>query len=140
MCLALSHIYRLTLSALFRFRARTGLTVRPRGGRRARCWPCSHYRLVIKDRGPGSKPNFGAIAEMSKVPRASGRHSPRLSNARFGEEEKFFWDERANTLEEQSTMPIQDHVEMGFSGSNGDPDIDSLISKMEGLFYSKLLC
>lgn len=65
----------------------------------------------------------------------TGRHSPRLSSARFGEDEKFFWDERANTLEEQTTMPIQDHIEMGFSGANGDPDIDSLISKMEDLYY-----
>ncbi len=65
----------------------------------------------------------------------TGRHSPRLSSARFGEEEKFFWDERANTLEEQSTMPIQDHIEMGFSGTNGDPDIDSLISKLEEIYY-----
>ena len=65
----------------------------------------------------------------------TGRHSPRLSSARFGEEEKFFWDERADNLEEQSTMPIQDHIEMGFSGNNGDPDIDSLITKMEGLSY-----
>jgi len=65
----------------------------------------------------------------------TGRHSPRLSSARFGEEEKFFWDERANTLEDQTTMPIQDHIEMGFSGTNGDPDIDSLISKMDDIYY-----
>jgi len=65
----------------------------------------------------------------------TGRHSPRLSSARFGEEEKFFWDERANTLEDQSTMPIQDHIEMGFSGSNGDPDLDSLISKLDNISY-----
>ncbi len=65
----------------------------------------------------------------------TGRHTPRLINARFGEEEKFFWDERADDLEEQSTMPIKNHDEMGFSGTNGDPGIDSLISKMEGLSY-----
>lgn len=65
----------------------------------------------------------------------TGRHSTRLSSARFGEEEKFFWDERVNSLEEQTTQPIQDHIEMGFSGSDGDPDIDSLITKMSGLSY-----
>ena len=65
----------------------------------------------------------------------TGRHTPRLINSRFGEEEKFFWDERANTLEEQSTMPIQNHVEMGFSNSNGDPDMDSLIRKIESIDY-----
>lgn len=60
----------------------------------------------------------------------TGRHSMRLINARFAEEENFFWDERANSLEEQSTMPIQDHIEMGFSGQNGDPNMDSLINKL----------
>ncbi|MFT4533641.1 MAG: cytochrome c peroxidase [Saprospiraceae bacterium] len=65
----------------------------------------------------------------------TGRHSPRLSSARFGEEEKFFWDERAGSLEIQTTMPIQDHVEMGFSGNDGDPDIDSLIIKLTDIYY-----
>jgi len=65
----------------------------------------------------------------------TGRHSPRLVNARFGEEENFFWDERASSLEEQSTMPIHDHVEMGFSNIDGNPDIDSLIRKLESLDY-----
>ena len=65
----------------------------------------------------------------------TGRHSTRLVNARFGDEENFFWDERAASLETQTTMPIQDHIEMGFSGADGDPDIDSLISKLEGIDY-----
>ena len=65
----------------------------------------------------------------------TGRHSPRLINARFGEEESFFWDERASSLEEQSTMPIQDHIEMGFSNLEGNPGFDSLVTKIEGLDY-----
>lgn len=65
------------------------------------------------------------------------RHSTRLVNTRFGEETKFFWDERANTLEDQATMPIKNHVEMGFSGADGDPTIDSLITKLEQLDYYK---
>lgn len=65
----------------------------------------------------------------------TGRHSPRLVNARFGEEVNFFWDERAGSLEDQATMPIQDHVEMGFSGTDGDPDMDVLIAKLENLDY-----
>jgi len=36
------------------------------------------------------------------------RHSMRLINARFAEESRFFWDERAATLKDQSTEPIQD--------------------------------
>ncbi len=65
----------------------------------------------------------------------TGRHSTRLVNARFGDEEKFFWDERANTLEIQTTMPIQDHIEMGFSGTNGDPSLDSLLVKLQNISY-----
>ena len=32
-------------------------------------------------------------------------------------------------------MPVKDHVEMGFSGANGDPGIDSLINKLENVGY-----
>lgn len=83
---------------------------------------------------------FGDQAVASEgVNGMTGRHSMRLVNARFAEEEQFFWDERASSLEEQTTMPIQDHVEMGFSGVDGDPDIDSLINKIsqEG-YYQEL--
>ena len=69
----------------------------------------------------------------------TGRHSMRLVNARFADEDRFFWDERAETLEDQTTMPIQDHVEMGFSGTEGDPDFDDLIEKLEGLDYMTAL-
>ncbi|HAA12495.1 MAG TPA: cytochrome-c peroxidase [Cytophagales bacterium] len=66
---------------------------------------------------------------------STGRHSMRLINARFAEEERFFWDERAPDLEFQTTQPIQDHVEMGYSGQDGNPDFDGLIEVMEGLDY-----
>jgi len=69
----------------------------------------------------------------------TGRHSMRLINARFGQEVKFFWDERANSLEEQTTQPIQDHAEMGYSGQNGDPGIADLITKMKGIGYYREL-
>ncbi len=79
---------------------------------------------------------FGDDVQLSKgVAGVTGRHSMRLINARFAEEERFFWDERARTLEEQTTMPIQDHIEMGFSGADGDPDINDLIAKMEDIEY-----
>lgn len=63
------------------------------------------------------------------------RQSMRLVNARFSEERAFFWDKRAATLEEQTSMPIQDHIEMGFSGENGDPDIDDLCDRLAVLGY-----
>lgn len=65
----------------------------------------------------------------------TGRHSMRLVNTRFSTEEKFFWDERAASLEHQTTEPIQDHIEMGFSGANGDLNFSDLISRLEGLSY-----
>jgi len=65
----------------------------------------------------------------------TGRHSMRLINARFADVEDFFWDRRANSLEEQTTMPIQDHIEMGFSGENGDPDFNDLIEKLSAEDY-----
>ncbi len=60
-------------------------------------------------------------------------HSMRLANARFYEGENFFWDRRAATLEDQTTQPIQNAVEMGFDASNGG--MAALISRMEGLDY-----
>ena len=65
----------------------------------------------------------------------TGRHSMRLVNNRFSEETRFFWDERATTLEEQTTQPIQDHKEMGFSGIDGDPDLNDLIARLSDLEY-----
>jgi len=80
---------------------------------------------------------FGDTAQLSKGLDGgfTGRHSMRLVNARFGNEIKFFWDERANSLENQTTRPIQDHVEMGFSGTNSYPNLDSLIRRMSGIDY-----
>lgn len=80
---------------------------------------------------------FGDTAQLSLgfMGGRTGRHSMRLVNARFGEEANFFWDERAISLEDQTTHPIQDATEMGFSGSNGQPDLDSLIRKLEAIPY-----
>ncbi|BCX46630.1 cytochrome-c peroxidase [Haloferula helveola] len=63
----------------------------------------------------------------------TGRHSMRLVNSRFAAERRFFWDERAVTLEDQTTRPIQDHVEMGFSGADGDPGFADLVDKLSSI-------
>jgi len=63
----------------------------------------------------------------------TGRHSMRLINTRFANERRFFWDERAATLEAQTTQPIRDHAEMGFSGSSGDPDFATLTAKLAAI-------
>lgn len=69
----------------------------------------------------------------------TGRHSMRLINSRFASETKFFWDERAFNLETQTTMPIKDHGEMGFSGENGDLSFNDLIAKLSTIEYYKEL-
>jgi cytochrome c peroxidase len=69
----------------------------------------------------------------------TGRHSMRLINTRFAVENKFFWNERAATLEFQTTQPIEDHIEMGFSGTSGDEGFSGLITKLNQLDYYKEL-
>ena len=70
---------------------------------------------------------------------STARHSMRLVNNRFANGNAFFWDKRAATLEIQTTQPIQDHIEMGFSGEDGDLSFDDLITKLENIpFYPVL--
>jgi cytochrome c peroxidase len=80
-----------------------------------------------------------AIASKGVASGITARHSMRLINSRFGVERKFFWDERAATLEQQTSMPIQDHAEMGFSGQSGRPALSNLILKLQALNYYKEL-
>ena len=58
----------------------------------------------------------------------TGRNSMGLSNARYYENGHFFWDERAETLEDQVLMPIQDEVEMGMS-------LTALIARLDSIDY-----
>ncbi len=69
----------------------------------------------------------------------TGRHSMRLINVRFAQEPRFFWDERAASLEHQVTEPIKDHVEMGFSGNNPNSTFDDLVNRLSGLDYYRHL-
>lgn len=75
----------------------------------------------------------------SGVNGSTGRHSMRLVNNRFAVESKFFWDERAPSLEFQTTQPIQNHIEMGFSGTSGDQNISGLITKLSAIPHYKEL-
>lgn len=84
---------------------------------------------------------FGDTAQLSLgINGRTGRHSMRLINARFAQETHFFWDERAATLEEQTTQPIQDHIEMGFTGENGDSSLNDLLNKLMAHDYYRELC
>lgn len=53
----------------------------------------------------------------------TARHSTALVNARFYQRGRFFWDERAATLEAQVVTPIQDATEMGMP-------LDQLVQKL----------
>jgi len=89
------------------------------------CASCHQQAHAFSDAAPASVGVNGS----------TGRHSMRLINARFAQELRFFWDERAVDLEEQTTMPIRDHAEMGFSGALGAPAFDSLITRLYTLPY-----
>ncbi len=90
------------------------------------CASCHKQNFAFGDTAIASKGVAGGLTT---------RHSMRLANARFGNETKFFWDERALSLENQTTQPIQNHVEMGFSGQNGRPNLSTLLTKLKGLDY-----
>lgn len=94
------------------------------------CASCHQQSFAFGDPQIASKGVQGGV---------TGRHSMRLINTRFGNELHFFWNERAQTLEQQTTQPIQDHAEMGFSGINGRPAFSSLLNKLQNISYYKEL-
>ncbi|MFN9709845.1 MAG: cytochrome-c peroxidase, partial [Bacteroidota bacterium] len=66
------------------------------------CASCHQQQFAFSDPLVASKGVAGG---------ATARHSMRLINTRFGNELRFFWNERAASLEQQTTQPIQDHAE-----------------------------
>lgn len=56
------------------------------------------------------------------------RHTMALANGRFYQNGRFFWDERAATLEAQVLEPIQNPAEMGMT-------LDALVAKLGGTGY-----
>jgi cytochrome c peroxidase len=53
------------------------------------------------------------------------RHTMSLVNTRFYRPNRFFWDERAASLEELVLLPIQDPIEMGLSAGYVVPKLES---------------
>jgi len=94
------------------------------------CASCHHQEFAFSDTAVRSVGLDGGL---------TGRHGMRLINSRFATETRFFWDERAGSLEQQTTEPIKDHVEMGFSGENGNPAFDSLINRLSQVDYYQQL-
>ncbi len=58
----------------------------------------------------------------------TARHSMGLTNGKFYQNGRFFWDERAATLEDQVLMPIQDSIEMG-------SNLQALTTKLDATSY-----
>ncbi|MEO7924403.1 MAG: cytochrome c peroxidase [Chitinophagaceae bacterium] len=62
----------------------------------------------------------------------TGRNSMSLIDAKYYPNGRFFWDQRAATLEDQTLMPIQDLTEMGMT-------LPALETKLKGLAYYPVL-
>jgi cytochrome c peroxidase len=58
----------------------------------------------------------------------TARHASGLTNARFYQRARFFWDERAASLEVQVLTPVQDTIEMGMR-------LDALVAKLAAAPY-----
>ena len=87
------------------------------------CASCHFQENSFTDTQPLSR---GLAGELT------GRHSMSLAKARYYENGHFFWDERAASLEEQTLLPIQDHIEMGL-------DLETLEEKLAGEYYYHIL-
>ncbi|MFN3528966.1 MAG: cytochrome c peroxidase [Bacteroidia bacterium] len=94
------------------------------------CASCHLQAFAFGDTAIRSRGFDGGLTE---------RHSMRLVNARFSRLERFFWNKRAQNLEAQTTEPLHDPLEMGFSGTNGQPDLDSLLRRMATLQRYQIL-
>jgi cytochrome c peroxidase len=81
---------------------------------RVACSSCHQQRFAFSDTARLSRGFMGGHTT---------RHSMGLANARFYANGRFFWDERASTLEAQVLQPIQDPTEMGLS-------LDALTTKL----------
>ena len=76
---------------------------------RVSCSSCHQQQFAFSDTATLSRGFTGGF---------TGRHSMGLTNARFYASARFFWDERAATLEAQVLQPIQDGIEMGMTLPN----------------------
>lgn len=71
---------------------------------RVSCSSCHQQQFAFSDTAKLSRGFAGGV---------TGRHSMALANARFYASARFFWDERAASLEAQVLQPIEDTTEMG---------------------------
>lgn len=82
---------------------------------RVSCASCHKQSRAFADRTRRSKGFRG---------RRTKRNSMALTNLAYYKNGRFFWDERAGSLEEMVLMPIQDEIEMGM-------DLDTLVDRLK---------
>ena len=87
------------------------------------CASCHKQNLAFADNAAFSEGLNGGLTD---------RNTMGLINARYYENGRFLWDERAESLEEQVLLPIQDHTEMGM-------DLADLVIKLQALDYYTVL-
>ncbi len=87
------------------------------------CASCHKQASAFSDNVPLSAGFSGGL---------TGRNSMSLINAKYYPNGSFFWDQRAASLEIQTLMPIQDHVEMGMT-------LAGLETKLRSLPYYPIL-
>ena len=87
------------------------------------CSSCHQQNMAFSD---NARFSVGLNGELTR------RNSMTLINSRYYENGRFFWDERAATLEEQVLLPIQDHIEMGM-------ELTELENKLQQLDYYQVL-
>jgi cytochrome c peroxidase len=68
------------------------------------CASCHQQKNAFVDPNRFSKGHAGKLTD---------RHAPSLVNLRYYQRGRFFWDERATSLEDQVLKPIQSPLEMG---------------------------
>ena len=86
---------------------------------RVSCSSCHQQQFAFSDTARLSRGFAGDI---------TSRHSMGLANARFYANARFFWDERAASLEAQVLQPIQDATEMGMT-------LPNVIAKLSATTY-----
>jgi len=67
------------------------------------------------------------------------RHSTRLVNLNFSHMPEVFWDRRAGHLDSLPVMVLTNSIEMGFSGTDGQPPVDSLMRRLDDINYYETL-
>ena len=94
------------------------------------CASCHKQEFAFGDTTLASKGFDGRLTE---------RHSTRLVNLNYNHMPEVFWDMRSPNLDSLPLMVLTNAIEMGFSGKEGQPEIDSLVRRLEDVEYYKPL-